>query len=201
MKKSNGQILAISEVSSLSTSLMYCNFCSVIGFSWHSLFILKISSTNHVNNCWWIFILSDIIVYNMYRFSRKIQRPSRTMVSGWGTRVEPATITCTRSTGIPLWTVLWNRCTLRWLLATGFVTIASRSLRQPPSQQNYARGKVLSSSTTLRSSSRWYPRRSGHLVGSWRLLIRHPDLTCLCNKFEICYQLWDIFGLKHVRQC
>lgn len=119
------------------------------------------------------------------RFLRRTQRQSRTMVSGWGIKVEQAIITCTRSTGTPPWMVLLSKCTPRWLLVTGFVIIVYRLSRQPPSQQSFASGRILSSSTTQKSSSLWCPRKSGHQLGSWRLLTRHPDLTCLCNKFVI----------------
>lgn len=119
------------------------------------------------------------ITFYFCRFLRRAPPPSRTTVYGWGTRVEPVTTTCTRSTVTRLWMVLLNRCTLRWLLVTGSVHTASRSSRLPPFRLSFARGRALNSSTTPKSSSRWSSRRLGRQVGSSRPPTRPLGLTCL----------------------
>ena len=106
---------------------------------------------------------------------------SRTMVSGCATRVVPVITTCTRNTVTPLWMVLLSRCTMRWLLATGSGSLASRSSKQLQSLTSFARGKAPSSSTAMKSSSPWFSGKLGPQPGSWRLHIRHPSRTCSCK--------------------
>ena len=128
-----------------------------------------------------LFSHGSIVIWSACRFLRRAQPRSRIMVSGWGIRVELVITTCTRSTVTPLWMVPLSRCTPRWLPATGFVTIASRSSKLLPSQPNYARERAPSSSTTPKSSSHWCTGRLGHQLGSWRPHTRPPGPTCLCN--------------------
>lgn len=132
------------------------------------------------------------ITFDFCRFLRRAPPPSRTTVYGWGTRVEPVTTICTRSTVTPLWTVLLNRCTLRWLLVTGSVRTASRSSRLPPSRLSFARGRAPSSSTIPKSSSRWSSRRLGRQVGSSRPPTRPPGLTCLFSFVALKIQLFYV---------
>ncbi|CAN1257754.1 hypothetical protein LINPERPRIM_LOCUS9693 [Linum perenne] len=74
---------------------------------------------------------------------------------------------------------LLNRCTTRWLPATGSGLLASRSSRLLPSQLSCARGRAPSSSTTPRSSSRLCSRRFDHLPESSRPHTRRRGPTCL----------------------
>lgn len=122
-----------------------------------------------------------IYYFSVHRFSRKTQRPSRTMAYGSVTRVELVITTCTKSTVIPRWTVLLNKCIPRWLLVIEFATIAFKSSRQPQSQLSFARGRAPSSSIIQRSSSPWCSGKWGHQPGSSKLHTRLLDLTCLCK--------------------
>lgn len=156
VKKSNGQMLAINEV--------WIAFrCSVL------LICLKMDSFI------WVFCSTS------YRFLRRTPRKSRITVSGCVIRAELGTTTCTRSTVTPHSMVQWSRCTLRWLLAIEWGSLAFKSLRLQQSLQSCARERALSSSITRRSSSLLFSERSGHQAGSSRLPIRHQSLTFSCK--------------------
>lgn len=126
----------------------------------------------------------------VFRFMRRTQQRSRTMVFGWGTRVGLATTTCTRSSVTPLLMVLLISCTMRWLHATGYVSHAFRLSRLPPSQLSSARGRAPNNSITPRSSSHWFSRKSDHQPGSSRPPTRPRSPTCLCNVVEFWKYLW-----------
>lgn len=169
-------------------------YYSYISWRWGCVLITKGESNGQVGQTpWWgplwnsilewhdFFVLTEVVFVCLCRSLRSTQLRSRTMVFGCGIRVERGITTCTRSTVIPHWMELWNRCTQRWLHVTGSASTASRSLRRPLFQLNCARGTAPSSSMTPKSSSRWCSGKSGHLLGNSRLHTRLQNLTCSCN--------------------
>lgn len=122
------------------------------------------------------------IYYNACcRFLKRILLRSRIMGYGYGIRVEQGTIICTKNIGTPHWTVLLNKCTMRWLPDTEWGSLAFKSSKPPPFQPSFARGRALNSFTTPRLSSLLSTRRLGPQIGSSRPPIRHQGLTSLCN--------------------
>lgn len=118
----------------------------------------------------------------MCRYLKGTQQKSRTMASGWGTRAELGTTTCTRNTGTPHSTVPSNKCTTRWHPVTVLGFLASRLSRQPPSPRSCANAKTPSSSMTQRSSSHLSTGRSGLQQENSRPLSRLPDQISSCRR-------------------
>lgn len=118
----------------------------------------------------------------MCRYLKGTQQKSRTMASGWGTRAELGTTTCTRNTGTPHSMVPSNKCTTRWHPVTVSGFLASRLSRQPPSLRSCANAKTPSSFMTQRSSSHLSTGRSGLQQENSRPLSRLPDQISSCRR-------------------
>lgn len=83
--------------------------------------------------------------------------------------------------------VLLNLCTTKWHHVIESGIHAFRSSRLLQSQPTFAKGRALSSFTTLKSSSHWFSRRLGPQPGSSRQHTRQQNQTCLCNSQLITY--------------
>ena len=137
---------------------------------------------------------------------RKVLPRSRTMEFGCDIRVALVITTCTRNTEILLWMVRLNKCTTKWHLVTESGVHASRLLRLPPSQLNFAKGRAPSSSTTPKSSFHWFSRRLGPQLGSSKQHTRHPSPTCSCNSQSATFPTsrleaaWFIISMRKHRE-
>jgi len=140
-----------------------------------------------------------IFPYANCRFLRKILPRSRTMEFGCDIRAEPVITTCTRNTEILLWTVLLNKCTTKWHLVIEWGVHASRLLRLPPFQPNFAKGRAPSNSSTPKSSSLWCSRRLGPQLGSSKQRTRHPSRTCSCNSQSVTFSTFHLEAAWFIR--
>lgn len=124
---------------------------------------------------------NPLLSYLSPRYLRSIQQRSRTMVSGWGIKVELAITTCTRNTETQHSMVRSNRCTMKWHPVTVSDSHAFRSSRLPPSRPSSASVRARNSSMTRRSNSLSSSGKSDPLLGSLKPLSRRLALISSCR--------------------
>mgnify|MGYP006889217098 CR=1 FL=1 len=116
------------------------------------------------------------------------------MVSGCDTKAGQGITTCIKSTGIPHWMGLLNRCMMRWLLDIVYDHHAFRSLRLLLFLQSSANVRTQSNFMTRRSNFPWSWGRFAPLAGSWRQHTRQRGQIHL-------FSLWRAWCFAVLQEC